>query len=48
MRDFLKSVDDRVCVSIVKGWTAPSATINGIAIHTEVSARTRDELIECN
>ncbi|XP_041003861.1 uncharacterized protein LOC121249203 [Juglans microcarpa x Juglans regia] len=47
MRAFLKSVDERVWVSITKGWREPVTIIEGVQTPKGVDNYSREEISEC-
>ncbi|XP_035541467.1 uncharacterized protein LOC118344558 [Juglans regia] len=47
MKAFLKSVDERVWVSITKGWREPVVIIEGVQTSKSVDNYSRDEISEC-
>ncbi|XP_022868003.1 uncharacterized protein LOC111387662 [Olea europaea var. sylvestris] len=48
MRTFLKSLDERVWVSVQNGWKPPSTTVSGVVNLTDISLWTMEELADCN
>lgn len=48
MRVFLKSMDERIWISIENGWTVPSTSIADVVIPTDIFTLTKDDLAECN
>lgn len=48
IRSFLKSLKERVWVSVKKGWTIPSFRVYGLDKPGDLYIWTKDELVECN
>ncbi|XP_022877011.1 uncharacterized protein LOC111395259 [Olea europaea var. sylvestris] len=48
MREFLKSLDEYVWMSVQNGWKPPSTIVSGTVNLTEKSLWTKDEIAECN
>ncbi|XP_022866694.1 uncharacterized protein LOC111386456 [Olea europaea var. sylvestris] len=48
MRAFLKAMDDRVWLSVVNGWIAPSTTVKNVVKPTPIENWTKIELDNCN
>lgn len=48
MRDFLKSIDERVWLNITRGWKLSITIVDGIEILKNMENWTRDEINEYN
>ena len=48
MRAFLKSIDERVWVSLIRGWKEPVTIVDGVEVLTDVDNYSKDELSEIN
>lgn len=48
MKAFLKSMDERVWVSIDEGWTISSTSIASVVTPIDISTWIMDDLAKCN